>query len=77
MDVTENQTSGHEQLKKLFRNVIYLESIEKKTTYLRVYESLSLQQIAKISGLSERSVKIILENVVTKIKGTKEIKGGY
>jgi len=78
MDFIEGDAVDVQGLKKLIGQVICLESLEKKITSLRVYDALPFDQIAKTTGLSERSVKIILKNVVKKIRGNKkEIKGGY
>ncbi len=78
MDLIEGEAVGGQSLKKLVGQVICLKSIERKIICLRIYEALPHSQIAKATGLSERSVKRILENVVTKISTLErfEMKGG-
>lgn len=48
--------------------VIPLDAIEQKIIHLRICNALSHRQISVSTGLSERSVRKVLENVIAKIK---------
>lgn len=56
------------QLEALVCKVIPLEEIEQKVIHLRICEALSHKQISVSTGLSERSVRRVLENVIAKIQ---------
>ena len=56
------------QLEALVCKVIPLDAIEQKIIHLRISEALSHKQISVSTGLSERSVKRVLENVIAKIR---------
>ena len=55
-------------LEALVCKVIPLDGIEQKIIHLRISAALSYRQISTSTGLSERSVKRVLENVIAKIK---------
>lgn len=55
-------------LETLVCKVIPLDAIEQKIIHLRISAALSYGQISISTGLSERSVKRVLENVIAKIK---------
>lgn len=48
--------------------VIALDSIEQRIIQLRIYAGFSHRQISISTGLSERSVKRVLDDVIAKIK---------
>ena len=56
------------QLEALVCKVIPLDAIEQKIIHLRISAALSHKQISLSTGLSERSVKRVLENVISKIR---------
>jgi len=56
------------QLEALVCKVIPLDAIEQKIIHLRISAALSYRQISTSTGLSERSVKRVLENVIAKIR---------
>lgn len=56
------------QLEALVCKVIPLDAIEQKIIHLRISAALSYRQISISTGLSERSVKRVLESVIAKIR---------
>ena len=57
-----------EEIETLVCKIIPLQEIELKVIHLRICKALSHKQISLWTGLSERSVERVLENVVSKIK---------
>ena len=56
------------EVEALVCKIIPLHEIEQKVIHLRFCQALSHKQISKCTGLSERSVRRVLENVVAKIQ---------
>ena len=56
------------QIEALVCKIIPLDAIEQKIIHLRVCEALNHKQISLSTGLSERSVRRVLENVISKIQ---------
>jgi len=56
------------EIEALACKVIPLDAIEQKVIHLRICNALNHRQISTVTGLSEKSVNKILENVVRKIR---------
>ncbi len=57
------------ELDSLVKKIISLDLIERKIIHFRTCEALTYEQISLATGLSERSIKKILENIATRNKG--------
>jgi len=61
-----------EQIEALVCKIVPLTAIEQKIIHLRICDALSHKQISIFTGLSERSVQRVLENVIAKIRNPRK-----
>ena len=68
MDSTNCKAVKTNDLGEAIKNIISLEEIERTVVQLRVYEGLSLEEVASVTGLSVRSVSKLLENAKLRMR---------